>query len=56
MFLFFDFLHSKVPDNKCREEKVACAIFYMHQNSGVCAGVCMCNCTHQMDKSVTDGF
>ena len=27
------------------------AIFYTHQTSGTCAGVCMCNCKHQMDKT-----
>ena len=25
-------------------------IFYMHQNSGTCAGVCLSNRTHQMKK------
>ena len=28
------------------------AIFYMHQTSGMSAGMCMCNRTHQMDKAV----
>ena len=27
------------------------AIFYMHQTSDVCAGVCRCNRTHQMEKT-----
>ena len=27
-------------------------IFYMHQISGTCAGVCTCDCTHQMEKTV----
>ena len=27
------------------------AIFYLHQSSGVCAGACACNCTHQMEKT-----
>ena len=26
------------------------AIFYMHQTSGACAGVCACDCMHQLDK------
>ena len=29
-----------------------CGISYMHQNSGACAGVCMCDRTHQMKKTV----
>ena len=28
------------------------AIFYMHQTSGACAGVCECDHMHPMDKSV----
>ena len=27
------------------------AIFYMHQKSGACAGLCTCNRMHQMDKT-----
>ena len=30
---------------------MACAIFYMYQTSGACAGVCACNCTHEMEKA-----
>ena len=30
------------------------AIFYMHQTSGACAGVCKCNGMHQMEKSGVD--
>ena len=41
MFLVFHFLHSNVPDNKCHK----C------QTSGTCAGVCMCDLTHQMEKT-----
>ena len=26
-------------------------IFYMHQAIGMCAGVCACDCTHQMEKT-----
>ena len=26
--------------------------FYKHQANGACAGVCTCNCTPQMDKTV----
>ena len=33
---------------------MACAIFYMHQTSGVCAGVCMCDRMHQMEKTDTE--
>ena len=29
---------------------MAVAIFYTHQTSGTCAGMCMCDHTHQMDK------
>ena len=28
------------------------AIFYMHQISGTCASMCMCDHRHQMDKTV----
>ena len=28
------------------------AIFYMHQNSGACVGMCTCDCTHPMKKTV----
>ena len=28
--------------------------FYTHQTSGACAGVCTCNCMHQMEKTVKD--
>ena len=30
---------------------MACAIFYTHQTSGTCAGVCACDRTHQMKKT-----
>ena len=29
----------------------ACAIFYLNQTSGACAGVCACNHMHQMEKT-----
>ena len=29
------------------------AVFYTHQTSGACAGVCTCKCTHQMEKTVS---
>ena len=29
------------------------AIFYTHQTSGMCAGVCMCDRLHQMEKTVS---
>ena len=29
------------------------AIFYIHRNSAACAGVCMCDRTHQMNKTPT---
>ena len=32
---------------------MAHAFLYMHQSSGVCPGVCVCNCTHQMEKNDT---
>ena len=48
---FFDFLHSNVPHSKCCTEVVH-AIFYMHQTSGKCASMRMCDHTHQMDKTV----
>ena len=28
-----------------------CAIFYMHQTSGACAGMCTCDHMHQMEKT-----
>ena len=34
--------------------KVACAIFYMHQTSGTCTGMCACNHIHQIEKSEPD--
>ena len=30
---------------------MAHAIFYMHQTSGVCAVMCTCDHTHQMEKT-----
>ena len=27
--------------------------FYMHQTSGTCAGMCACDCTHQMAKTAS---
>ena len=30
---------------------MARAIFYTHQTSGTCAGVCACDRTHQMEKT-----
>ena len=30
---------------------MACAIFYTHQTSGMCPGMCACDCMHQMEKS-----
>ena len=27
-------------------------IFYMYQTSGACAGMCKCDCMHQMEKTV----
>ena len=30
---------------------MAHAIFYMHQTSGACTGVCTCNHTHQIEKT-----
>ena len=49
MILFFHFLWPNVPDSVIN--KVARAIFYMHQTSDVCAGLCACNCMHQMVKT-----
>ena len=34
---------------------MAHAIFYMHQTSGACAGVCACDHTHQMEKTDVEG-
>ena len=31
--------------------EVVCAVFHMHQTSGVCAGTCMCTRVHQMEKT-----
>ena len=31
--------------------EVACVIFYMNQASDMCPGTCVCNHTHQMDKT-----
>ena len=30
---------------------MARAIFYTHQTSGACAGICPFNCMHEMDKT-----
>ena len=30
------------------------AIFYMHQDSGACAGMCTCNCAYQMKKTAIE--
>ena len=32
------------------------AIFCTHQTSGVCAGICMCDCTHQTQKTAVDYY
>ena len=32
--------------------EVVCAIFYLHQTSGTCAGMCACYRMHQMEKTV----
>ena len=34
------------------ETEVVCAIFYMHQTSGTCAGMIVYNQMHQMEKTV----
>ena len=47
----FHFFHSNVLDINCHRESGAC-YFYMHQTSGACAGMCACDCTHQMEKTV----
>ena len=47
--LLFHFLHSNVPKNKCHKQKLV--IIYTRQTSGKCAGMCMCNHMHQMDKT-----
>ena len=31
--------------------EAGCAIFYIHQTSGTCAGMCVCDCKHQMEKT-----
>ena len=50
---FFHLLNSNHPDNKCHKQ-VTRVIFYTHQTSGACAGVCACDLTHQMDKIADD--
>ena len=44
----FCFLHSTVSDMLCYAMH---ATFYMHQTSGVCAGMCTCDRMHQMKKT-----
>ena len=34
------------------QTQVARGIFYTHKTSGACAGVCACDRTHQMKKTV----
>ena len=31
---------------------MAHAIFYTYQSSGTCAGMCTCDCMHEMEKTV----
>ena len=50
MFLIFLFLHCDVPNNKLSTE-VGWDIFNMHQTSGACAGVCVCDRMHQMEET-----
>ena len=30
---------------------MVCAIFYTHQTGGMCGGICVCDRTHQMEKT-----
>ena len=32
--------------------EVACAIFYIYQTGGACAGMCMCICMHQVENGL----
>ena len=34
------------------QTEVAHAVFHKHQTTGACAGECMCNCMHQMERTV----
>ena len=49
MFLFF-FSFSLFQCHRQLEEVIH-AIFYSHQTSGTCAGMCACNGIHQMEKT-----
>ena len=49
MFLFFlSFSSFQCPSVINRSDY---AIFYVHQTSSTCAGMCTCNHTHQMEKT-----
>ena len=48
-FLIFLFLQSNVSDNKCYKQKW-CMLFFTTIKQVVSVVVCVCNCTHQMEK------
>ena len=35
---------------------MTCAILYTHWTSGMCAGMCMCDCMQQMEKTAEDAY
>ena len=39
------------PEQNVSQLDLVCAIFCTHQTGDTCAGVCMCNRMHQMEKT-----
>ena len=50
-WFFLSFSLFQCPRQKVSQTEVTCAIFYMNQTGGTCAGVCTCNHRHQMEKT-----
>ena len=52
MFLIFFIFFITVSQTISVINRVKCPIFYTHETSGACAGVCACDHTHQTEKTV----
>ena len=50
--VYLKIFHKMRQIKKVLQTEVVHAIFYIHQTSGACTGMCMCNCMHQIEKIV----
>ena len=48
--MYIRFFFSKNETKTVTSRSGVCC-FYMHQIRGACAGMCTCNCSHQMEKT-----